>query len=459
MSEIFKAYDVRGLYGSELTEDIAYRAARAYTQLIQAELPDKQLQIAVGTDMRVSSPSLKQAVIQGLLDEGVQVIDIGLVSTPAFYFAVARFGYDGGLMVSASHNPPQYNGLKLVRAGGVPVSKDTGIMQIRAVVYAQDAATQAKFAQKKSGGSVTTRTDIVAADVQYALDFAGTTGIKPFTIVADAANAMGATYLQELFTHLPGRLIPMNFNLDGTFPAHEADPFKEENNHALMDRVVAAKADLGIATDGDGDRIFFVDNEGKLIDPAIVRGVLARVFLEEQPGATICYDIRPGRITRDLIMEYGGKPSVTKVGHSLIKEQALREGAVFAGESSGHFFVKLEYGLFEAPNIIILKLLQFFGRSDKPIAEQIRPYRKYAHSGEINSTVTDKAAIMQQIKQTYAPTAKAVSELDGITIEYDDYWFNVRASNTENLLRLNLEATDQTTCAAKTAELLKLIRS
>lgn len=454
MNEIFKAYDIRGIYGSELTEEIAYRTARAYAQLIQKELPGTTLEIVVGADMRISSPSLKQAVITGLMDEGAQVIDVGLVSTPAFYFAVARFGYDGGMMVSASHNPPQYNGLKLVRAGGVPVSKDTGIMLLRDAVYANTA-----FGEKKSGGHLSSRNDIVTLDVQYALGLTGTQGIKPFTVVADAANAMGATYLQELFKHLPCRLIPMNFELDGTFPAHEADPFKDENNASLMKRVVAEKADLGIATDGDGDRIFFVDNEGKLIDPAIVRGVLARVFLEEHPGATICYDIRPGRITQDLIVEYGGKPSVTKVGHSLIKEQALREGAVFAGESSGHFFVKLEYGLFEAPSIVTLKLLQFFSRSDANVADQIRPYRRYAHSGEINSQVTDKLLIMEQIKQQYAPTAKSVSELDGITIEYEDFWFNVRASNTENLLRLNLEATTPELCTTKTTELLTLIRS
>lgn len=454
MTEIFKAYDIRGIYGSELTEEIAYRTARAYAQLIQSELPGTTLEIVIGADMRLSSPSLKKSVIAGLMDEGVQVIDVGLVSTPAFYFAVARFGFDGGMMVSASHNPPQYNGLKLVRAGGVPVSKDTGIMQLRDAVYANTA-----FGEKKTGGHLSTRDDIVVADVQYAIDFATTQNIKPFTIVADAANAMGTTYLQELFKHLPCRLIPMNFELDGTFPAHEADPFKAENNQSLMERVVAEKADLGIATDGDGDRIFFVDNEGQLIDPAIVRGVLARVFLEDHPGATICYDIRPGRITQDLIVEYGGKPSVTKVGHSLIKEQALREGAVFAGESSGHFFVKLEYGLFEAPAIIVLKLLQFFSRSNETVADQVRPYHRYTHSGEINSNVTDKLTIMEQIKQRYTPGAKNVSELDGITIEYDDYWFNVRPSNTENLLRLNLEAITPEICAAKTTELLTLIRS
>jgi phosphomannomutase len=454
MSSIFKAYDIRGVYGSELTEAIAYKIARAYAQLIQAELPGKTLRIGLGADMRLSSPSLKQAVQTGLLDEGVTIVDIGLVSTPAFYFGVASNGFDGGLMVSASHNPPQYNGIKMVRAGGVPVSKDTGIMTIRDAVQANTA-----FENKRTDGSITTQAGVVEADVDYAIGYAGTTGIKPFTIVADAANAMGATYLSTLFKHLPCRLIAMNFNLDGTFPAHEADPFKAENNQALMDRVVAEKADLGIATDGDGDRIFFVDSEGKLIDPAIIRALLAKVFLETNPGATICYDIRPGRITRDIIEQSGGKPSVTKVGHSLIKEQALKEGAIFAGESSGHFFVKLEHGLFEAPCIVTLKLLQFFSRSTASIADQVRPYRKYFHSGEINSTVADAKAVMQRLKEHYGSTAQAISELDGLTFEFPDYWLNVRASNTEPLLRLNLEAASATQRDAKTAEALSLIRA
>lgn len=459
MGEIFKAYDIRGVYGSELTEDIAYKTARALAQMIAREQSGKKLHLVVGSDMRVSSPALTQVVIQGVLDEGHDVIDIGLVSTPAFYFAVAKYGYDGGLMVSASHNPPQYNGLKMVRAGGVPVSRDTGIMELKKMVENNRLDVRAIHELPQPSGQVTKRDDIVVNDVAEAIAFAGTNDIKPFKIVADAANAMGATYLRELFKHLPCQLTELNFELDGTFPAHEADPFKEENNQALMQAVVEQKADLGIATDGDGDRIFFVDNEGKMIEPAMVRGIMAQLSLEQFPGSTICYDIRPGRITRDMIEQYGGKPSVTKVGHSLIKEQALKEGAVFAGESSGHFFVKLPHGTFEAPCIVVLKLLQYFSRRTEPVADQIRPLRKYFHSGEINSTVNDKDAVMDQIKKAYTPTAQAVSELDGITIEYPDYWFNVRGSNTEPLLRLNLEATTAKLRDEKTKELLTLIRS
>lgn len=450
---IYKAYDIRGVYGTELTDEVAYLTARALGELFQQEQSGKTLTLVVGEDMRLSSPALKQQVIKGLRDQGIHVVDVGLVSTPAFYFAVAKYKYDGGMMVSASHNPAKYNGLKMVRAGGVPVSEDTGIMTIR------DRVVSGKpFTDAAEPGQVEQRTDIIKAHVDLGVSLAGNALIKPYTIVADGANAMGSTYLKELFTHVPGKKIEMNFTLDGTFPAHEADPFKEENNVSIMKRVVEEKADLGIVTDGDGDRIFFVDNEGQLIDPAIIRGLLAKVFLEEYPGAAICYDIRPGKITKDMIEAAGGKPSVTKVGHSLIKEQAIKEGAVFAGESSGHFFVKMDHGMFEEPCIVTLKLLQYFSRSDESIADQVRPYRKYFHSGEINSVVEDKAGMIEKLRSIYATSALNVSDLDGITIEYADYWYNVRPSNTESVLRLNLEAITADICKAKTEEILHIIR-
>ena len=246
--------------------------------------------------------------------------------------------------------------------------------------------------------------------------------------------------------------------LDVVEKAPEAGHAGGVADQALMQAVVEQRADLGITTDGDGDRIFFVDNEGKLIEPAMVRGIMAQLFLEQSPGSTICYDIRPGRITRDMIEQYGGKPSVTKVGHSLIKEQAIKEGAVFAGESSGHFFVKLPHGTFEAPCIVVLKLLQYFSRSDQPIADQIRPLRKYAHSGEINSTVANPLAKIDLIQKKYSEGT--LNELDGVSIEYPEWRFNVRMSNTEPLLRLNVETRrDKKLLEVKTKELLDLIRA
>ncbi|MFA5995885.1 MAG: phosphomannomutase/phosphoglucomutase [Patescibacteria group bacterium] len=451
---IYKAYDIRGVYGVDLTENIVYATARSFAQLRKREVTrTTSLELVVGTDMRLSSPSLKQQVIQAFMDEGISVIDIGMVSTPAFYFAVAKYHYDGGVMITASHNPKEYNGLKFVRTGVKPVSIENGIAEMRDQVLAQN------FAPAPGGGSVRTQTGIIEEHVQFEIAWAGTENIKPFKIVTDTANAMGSTYLRAMFKHLPCTVIELNAKLDGNMPAHEADPFKAKNNIELMKRVVAEQADLGIATDGDGDRIFFIDNEGNMIDPAIIRGLIAQLVLEREPGATICYDIRPGRITHDLITAAGGKPSVTKVGHSFIKAQAIAEQAAFAGESSGHFFMRTELGIFETPVIVATLLLKYFSRSDKSIADQVRPLRKYSHSGEINSNVADKQKIMQLLLEKYGSTAIATSKLDGITIEYPDYWFNVRASNTEPLLRLNLEAINKTIQEQKTQEILMLIRT
>lgn len=450
-SNIYKAYDIRGIYGTELTEEVTYKTARAYAQLMQKENDGKTLAIAVGYDMRISSPKLQPEVVRGLTDEGINVIDVGLVSTPAFYFAVALYNYDGGIMITASHNPKEYNGLKFVRAGVKPVSMENGIAEIRDMVIAD------KFEDALGGGSVEKKEGIIEEHAKYEVDWTGIDNIKPFKIIADAANAMGSTYLRAMFKYIPCELIEMNFTLDGNMPAHEADPFKEENNRALMEQVIEQQADLGIATDGDGDRIFFIDSAGKMIDPAIIRGLIAQLVLEREPNSTICYDIRPGRITRDLIEQAGGIPSVTKVGHSFIKSQAIAENAAFAGESSGHFFMRTDLGVFETPVIIAMLLLQFFSRSEDSIADQVRPYRKYSHSGEINSKVENKTAIMKTLLDKYGPDAKSVSELDGITIEYENYWFNVRPSNTESVLRLNLEASNQEIQKTKTEEILKII--
>jgi phosphomannomutase len=268
---------------------------------------------------------------------------------------------------------------------------------------------------------------------------------------------MGAQYLEELFKHLPCELIKMNWELDGTFPAHEADPLKEENLEDLKKKVLETQADFGITTDGDGDRIFFVDNKGQAIDQSIIRGLLSMIFLKEKPGSKICYDIRPGKITQDLIEANGGIPIVTRVGHSLIKEQTLKEGAYFAGESSGHFFLNMPIGCFEVPVIVTLKLLEYFSQSNQTVADTIRPHKKYFHSGEINSVVADKDIVIANLITKF--TDGKLNRLDGITIEYPDFWFNVRGSNTEPKLRLNLEAKSKEIMEIHRDEVLKIIRA
>ncbi len=448
---IFKAYDIRGLYESELTEEVAYRLGYAYVELRREDGLKDDLNIVVAADMRLSSPQLKKSLIQGLTEAGANVIDIGLASTPTFYFAVANYGYDGGVIVSASHNPAAYNGFKITRAKAIPVSGETGMMILRDKVLANN------FTPSATIGQVSKKDNVLVDQIAHDLNYGNIANIKPLKIVIDTANSMGAQYLEELFKHLPCELIKMNWELDGTFPAHEADPLKEENLEDLKKKVLETQADFGITTDGDGDRIFFVDNKGQAIDQSIIRGLLSMIFLKEKPGSKICYDIRPGKITQDLIEANGGIPIVTRVGHSLIKEQTLKEGAYFAGESSGHFFLNMPIGCFEVPVIVTLKLLEYFSQSNQTVADTIRPHKKYFHSGEINSVVADKDIVIANLITKF--TDGKLNRLDGITIEYPDFWFNVRGSNTEPKLRLNLEAKSKEIMEIHRDEVLKIIRA
>lgn len=448
---VFKAYDIRGIYGTELTEDLAYKIARAFTELRRRELPEKKkLAIVTGRDMRLSSPSLSQSVIKGLVDSGADVIDVGLVSAPTFYFAVCRLGADGGLMVSASHNPKEYNGIKITRENAKSLGAGHGMEEIRGM------AEGGVFSEPEESGKVTEYANILDEQVNHEEEGIDLSKIRKFKIVADPANAMGAEYLNRLFQDLPQiELVKMNFELDGNFPAHQADPFQEQNIADLKKKVQEEKADLGIATDGDGDRIFFIDNRGELLEPAILRGIMAKIFLRQYPGATICYDVRPGKITEDMILENDGIPSVTRVGHSLIKKQMLEVGAVFGGESSGHFFVKFPHGVYEAPMLVILKLLTELSESVKTLSDYAEPMKKYFHSGEINFKGVDKEKVFANLKEKYSDAE--ISDLDGLTFTYPNFWFNIRGSNTEALVRLNLEARSKDLMEEKTKEVSRVI--
>lgn len=450
MGTIFKAYDIRGIYPEQLDEQTIHRIGKAYADILIDELAKDDISIVVGQDMRTSSPDLAASIIRGITEQGVDVVDIGLASTPTFYYAVTNLGLDGGMQVSASHNPKEYNGVKIVGRKALPVGYDSGIELIEHKVQNNE------FKPASQKGNVTRREGILESEIEFSLQHADLAKIGPLKVVADPANAMGAPYLAGLFKRLPGELIQMNFDLDGTFPVHEADPFKDENIRDLKKRVLEEKADLGIATDGDGDRIFFIDEKGQLVEPAILRGLMAKIVLREHPGATICYDIRPGKITRDMIVENGGQPSVTKVGHTLIKAQAIKEKAAFAGESSGHFFFNTEIGMFEMPMIVMLKLFEEICTSGKKLSEIVEPLKKYFHSGEINSTVEDKEAKLKELAAIFKDGK--ISWLDGVTVEYDEFWFNVRPSNTEPLLRLNLEAVSREAMEKRTAQVLKIIR-
>jgi phosphomannomutase len=449
--KIFKAYDIRGVYDQDFDDEAAYEIGLAYSQMRKNELRREALKIVVGCDMRISSPALKEKLIEGLVDGGMEVIDIGLASTPTFYFAVAHYGYDGGVLVSASHNPKEYNGFKLVREKASPIGENTGMHDLR------DLVMEGRVEKSAVAGKVSQKRGVLEDQVKHDLQFVDVSKIRKMKIAIDPANAMGILYFDEFFKYVPGELIKMNWELDGTFPAHEADPLKPENMETLCEKIRETGADLGIATDGDGDRIFFADDKGERLDPGITRAILCKLFLREKTGSKIAYDIRPGKITLDTIVENGGTPVVTRVGHSLIKEQSVREGAYFAGESSGHFFLNMEEGCYEIPMIVTLKILEELSQSGMTFSEYIKPYQKYFHSGEINSQVEN---IQEKIKELVAKYADGKqNDMDGISIEYPDWWFNVRPSNTEPVLRLNLEANTKELMKEKRDEVLGIIRS
>ena len=449
---IFKAYDIRGKYPEQINEDLVYKIGRAYSTFLSKENPQKKLNIVISSDMRLSSPCLKKSLIKGIIDSGFNVIDIGLATTPTFYFAVAFYGYDGGLQVSASHNPKEFNGLKIVREKGFPVSGEGGIYEIRDIVK-----NESFIDVSSTKGEIIKKEGVLEMEVKEESKGINLEKIKPFRIAIDAANSMGAVDIKEIFKSLPCEVIGMNFELDGTFPVHQADPLKEENMKFVQDKVLKDKADLGISIDGDGDRYFFVDEKGEIVPQSILRGLMAQIAIKENPGSTVCYDIRPGKITKDMIEEVGGKAVVTKVGHSLIKEKMIELDAVFGGESSGHFFYKFDFGTFEAPTTLIRKFLIYISEQNRPLSEIVKPYKKYFHSGEINTEVEDKEGKMKEIAKKYSDGK--ISYLDGVTIEYPDYWFIVRPSNTESLLRFIIESTSKEKMEQKRDEIINIIKS
>lgn len=431
---IYKAYDIRGIYPEELDEDRAYRTVRWFADMRSQEAGKKKITLVVGRDMRLSSPMVADAVKRAVKEQGADVVDIGLVSTPTFYHAVASGGYDGGIIVSASHNPKEYTGLKLVRDHAEPVSKDTGIDTLRELVASGELPSP--FAAE---GMERTLEDVTldAARAAYAF-MDGEALVEDATIAIDPANCMGAQDMDALFAGTPARILRMNWELDGSFPSHEPDPLRPENLESLCEKVRASGADFGIGLDGDADRIFFVDEKGAIVSPVATRTLLAEIMLRRHPGATVVYDVRPGKITEDVIRAQGGVPVIVRVGHSFIKEKMIETNAIFAGESSGHLFVRFPYGVFEQPIVVVLLVLSEMARTKKKISELVAPYYRYAHSGEINFKVHHVGDALHMIVDHFSDRGTP-GYLDGVSFDFGDVWFNVRGSNTEPLLRLNVE--------------------
>ena len=445
---IFKAYDVRGLYPSEVNEDAARLIGRGFVAYLDAK------RIAVSRDMRLSSPSVAAAFIEGARMQGADVVDYGMMGTDMMYFAVARDGHDGGAQITASHNPKEYNGIKLVRREAFPLSGDAGISDIRDMIQNDALPPPAK-----TQGSLS-RNDVVDDYLRHVLSFIDPSIIKPFNVVLDAGNGIAGMVAPGLFEKLPTKVDRLCFEVDGTFPNHEANPLIEENRRDIVERVKRDRADVGIAWDGDADRCFFIDGGGEFIAGDFVTALLAEAFLLKHPGAKIVYDVRASYAVKDTVAKYGGTALMNKVGHAFFKRRMREEGAIFGGEVTGHYYFRDN---FYADNGFIpaLLILELMSRKGQTLAELLAPLRaKYFISGEINTRVSDMKTTQVKLDGLAAKyTDGRVYSIDGTSVEYPDWHFNVRASNTEPMLRLNLEAVTAELMEKKRDEVLAFIRS
>jgi phosphomannomutase len=442
-SSAFKAYDVRGVVPDELDAEGAYRLGRAYVAAFEPSV------IAVGHDMRLTSPELSQAVSEGAADQGAGVVQLGQIGTEMLYFAVGEYGYEGGIQVTASHNPSRYNGMKIVRRGALPVGGDTGLEQIKAL-----ATGELPVAAER--GEVSRR-DVYAGFHDRVMRFIDADAVRPLTVVLDGSNGMAGPMIGPLLERLPIAAIPYHLDPDGRFPNGEPNPLLEENRQFAIEKVREHGADLGIAWDGDADRCFFIDDGGEFVPGDLITALIAELMLQRHPGATIVYDLRASWAVRDTVVAGGGRPLENRVGHAFIKARIRKEGAVFAGEVSGHYYFK-DYYWCDTGIVPALVMLELISRSGKRLSELLAPFReRYFISGEINCTVDDVALKLQELKERYRDQALRVSHMDGISFEFEDWHFNVRPSNTEPLLRLNLEALSQRTMQERRDEVLALI--
>ncbi|HET9947259.1 MAG TPA: hypothetical protein VFQ63_04335, partial [Patescibacteria group bacterium] len=393
-SSIFKAYDIRAIYPTQLDEKKLVPIIQAIYQFFtQTIAQDRQLTIVLGRDMRISGLSLFEVAKQTLLDCGAHVIDVGLVSTPSFYYSVYNEGYDAGIQITASHNPKEYNGIKFVRNTGeglVKIGKSTGMEDIKTMAISEVTI------DKKFDGQVTSRTDIISDEVTDALGLIDNMELQKFKVVADTANAMGATYIEPLFERIDSELVKMNFELDGTFPVHQPDPLDFNNLKDLQKKVLEEKANFGLAPDGDGDRLFFIDEKGQVVPATIITAIISKLLLSETPGSTILFDIRYIFTPRKIVEENNGKYQITKVGHAYITESLTQTGGIFGGESSAHYFYKSN-GNAESQLTTIVYVMKVLTDSGKTLSELVEEYRRSYESGEINYRVSNAKEILETL--------------------------------------------------------------
>jgi phosphomannomutase len=443
---VFKAYDVRGIHPTELDEDGAYRIGRGYVEEFEPRT------VAIGRDTRLSSPSMAAAAIEGAADGGADVLDLGLVGTEMVYYAVGDLGLDGGICVTASHNPPEYTGMKIVRRGARPVGGDSGLDRVR-------RRAEAGFDDVRRRGTVREE-DVWAGFVEKVLSFVDEAGFRPLRVVVDAANGMAGTMLPPVLERLPQLdVVRCYFEPDGSFPNHEPNPLLPENRAFIVEKTRSEGAQLGVAYDGDADRCFFVDDTGEFVPGDFVTALLARAMLAKEPGAKIIYDVRASWAVPRAIEEAGGVPLINRVGHAFIKDRMRKEDALFAGEVSAHYYFR-DFSQADTGVVPFLVMLELLSQSDRPLSELLAPYReRYFLTGELNTPVADVALKLQELKERYTAAGGRISHLDGISVDFDEWHFNVRPSNTEPLLRLNLEALSEPLMEEKRDEVLELIRS
>ena len=450
LDDIIKAYDVRGTYPDQLDASLARAIGAAFVHVLGIR-EQAQRAVVVGWDMRPSGPELVEAFADGVMSQGCDVIRIGLASTDGLYFASGKLGLHGA-MFTASHNPAQYNGIKLCRPGAAPVGRDSGLAEIKELV---------RSGVPDYHGPRGTRTDreLLTDYAKHLRSLVDVTSIRRLKVVVDAGNGMGGHTVPVVFEGLPLDLVPMYFELDGTFPNHEANPIDPENLKDLQAAVVAHGADIGLAFDGDADRCFVVDEHGQAVDPSTLTALIAVRELAKAPGSTIIHNLITSRAVPEIVREHGGEPVRTRVGHSFIKETMARTSAIFGGEHSGHFYFR-DFWKADSGMLAALHTLSALGHTPEGtgLSSMLQPYRRYAMSGEINSRVSDVQARIDAVRAVYASKCE-IDELDGVTFSGPDWWFNLRPSNTEPLLRLNVEAPTPTDVQRIVDDVLAIVRA
>ncbi len=443
----FKAYDVRGRVPDQLNKNIAYRIGRAYGQFLS---PRK---VVVGYDIRLTSQELCTALIKGLIDSNIDVVDIGLCGTEEIYFATSHLDFDGGIVVTASHNPKDYNGMKFVRENSKPISGDTGLKEIQLL------AEQDQFSEPTSIGKVTSK-DVKAAYIEHLLSYIDVTALQPLKIVCNAGNGAAGQIIDLIESHLPFDFFKVHHEADGNFPHGVPNPLLEENRESTIKAIIENEADIGIAWDGDFDRCFFFDEGGRFIDGYYIVGLLAQSFLSSHPGAKVVHDPRLTWNTIEIANEKGGNAICCKTGHAFIKERMRKEDAIYGGEVSAHHYFR-DFFYCDSGMLPWLLVVELMAKQNKCLSELVnKRMAAFPASGEINNTIDDPAALLELIEDKYSEGAESIDHIDGLSIAYSDWRFNLRTSNTEPLVRLNVESkADEPLMQAKTKELLDLIRS